>query len=164
MTFATKELVGLLKMGPPLAFGMIIRLVKALIIELSTLLKVWDTRDPNGNWLLDNISFIPPNCLLETIKATPKPFHSRQMECLFWHPSPNGHFTHHPPWILTRSSFGKSPLFTKSTPSFGFLVMIVSPQIDLLKKRKSSQTIHAHYAIPPQNHLYTYPKGLPPFG
>ena len=39
VTFATKEQVGLLKMGPPLAFGMIIGLVKALIIELSTPLK-----------------------------------------------------------------------------------------------------------------------------
>ena len=84
VTFATKELVGLLKMGPPLAFGMIIRLVKALIIELSTPLKSLGHK--GSQWKLASWQHLlhPPKSPSWNHKSNPQtlPLHTNGMSLL----------------------------------------------------------------------------------
>lgn len=66
----------------------------------STLLH--ETWDHNRDWALDNLSFVFPHNILNTIKATPKPFHSDLEDLPTWDPSPNGMFSTNSAYILSQ--------------------------------------------------------------
>lgn len=66
-----------------------------------TVSEVWDH---DRNWSLDNLSFVLPRSVSDTIYATPKPFQSDLANLPTWNLSPNGQFNSSTAYALSKNS------------------------------------------------------------
>ena len=102
--------------------------------QIDAALTIREAWDHDRNWALDNISFVLPYNVLQTINATPKPFYSDQDDLPTWNfhrmacstlalhmHSPN--IPLQPPSPCHGIGFGKSLPFLRSKPSYGWPVM-----------------------------------------